>query len=94
MNDNPYQSPTTPFAADPSTRPIRMNGFDKFCATIAFLFAIVFLLLGCFGAIVGCRAYIILPPVLGALPAFAGWGIIRAVIVAWKLTNQSKFGTG
>jgi hypothetical protein len=93
MNDNPYQSPETPFAVEHSTRPTRLNTFDKFCAVIAFLFAIVFLLLGCFGAIFGCTAYIILPPVLGILPAFAGWGIIRAVVVAWKLTNQSKLGT-
>ncbi len=89
MND-PYQSPTMPAGVEQSSRPIRLTGFDKFCATISFLFGIVFLLLGCFGAVFGCRAYIVLPPVLGVLPAIVGWGTIRAIIVAWKLTNQSK----
>jgi hypothetical protein len=90
MNDNPYQSPDAPATFEPLIRPTRLNGFDKFCATLGFLFGIFFLVLGCFGAIFGCTAYIILPPVLGILPLFVGWGIVRAIIVAWKLTNQSK----
>jgi len=32
----------------------------------------------------GCKAHFTLPPILGALPALAGWGIVKPIIVAWK----------
>ena len=88
MAENPYESPTTQAVTGRTTRRIRLNAFDKFCATIAFVFGLFFLLLGVFGVFMGCTAYITLPPVLGVIPAFAGWGIIRAVYVAWKMTNR------
>ncbi len=61
-----------------------MNVFDKICAVIAFAVAIVFLVLGVLGIFMGCRFWFTLPPILGALPAFVGWGIVRSVWFAWK----------
>jgi hypothetical protein len=61
-----------------------VNGFDKFCAVLAFLLGCVFLGLGVFGLFLGCKAYFTLPAVLGGIPALAGWGIVRSVVVAWR----------
>jgi hypothetical protein len=61
-----------------------MNAFDKLCAMAAFLLGIVFLILGVVGLFAGCRAQITLPPLLGVIPAFVGWGIVRAVYFAWN----------
>jgi len=61
-----------------------MNAFDKLCATFAFVLRIVFLVLGAIGLFTGCRANFTLPPVLGAVPALVGWGIVRAVYFAWN----------
>lgn len=58
-----------------------MSGFDRFCAGIAFVLGI----LGLIGLFTGCRANFTLPPILGVFPAFVGWGIIRAVRVAWHI---------
>lgn len=65
----------------------RLNGFDKFCGVLAVLLAIGLLLLGGLGLFLGCSANFTLPPILGVLPALVGWGIVRAVWVAW--TNSS-----
>jgi hypothetical protein len=61
-----------------------MNAFDKVCATFAFILGVVFLVLGAIGLVAGCRANFTLPPILGALPALIGWGIVRAVYLAWN----------
>jgi hypothetical protein len=61
-----------------------MNAFDKFCAALAFLLGIVFLVLGVLGLFTGCNAHFTLPPVVGVVPAFVGWGIVRAVYFAWN----------
>lgn len=61
-----------------------MNAFDKLCATFAFVLGLVLLALGVIGMFTGCRAHFTLPPVLGVIPAVVGWGIVRAVYVAWK----------
>lgn len=61
-----------------------MNVFDKICAALAFALGAVFLVAGVAGAVFGCRAHFTLPPVLGVLPAFVGWGIVRAVYLAWR----------
>jgi len=60
-----------------------MNGFDRFCAVFAFLLGLVLLVLGIIGLFTGCGAHFTLPPVVGAIPAFVGWGIVRAVYFAW-----------
>jgi hypothetical protein len=61
-----------------------MNGFDKLCASLASLLAIVLLVLGILGLFTGCSAHFSLPPILGVLPAFVGWGIVRAVYFGWN----------
>jgi len=61
-----------------------MNVFDKACAVFAFILGVVLLLLGIVGLFVGCRANFSLPPILGALPALAGWGICKCIVVAWN----------
>jgi hypothetical protein len=61
-----------------------LNGFDKLCAVLAALLAVVFLLLGALGLFIGCSANFTLPPVLGLFPALIGWGILRSVRVAWR----------
>jgi uncharacterized membrane protein HdeD (DUF308 family) len=68
-----------------------MNPFDKICAAVAFLLGIVLLMLGVVGLFTGCKAHFTLPPVLGVLPAFIGWGIVRAVYFAW---NRPLYQTG
>src|SRR5207248_4889625 len=61
-----------------------MSKFDKFCAVLAVVLAVVLLLLGVIGLFAGCSANFTLPPVLGVLPTLIGWGIIRSVIVAFR----------
>ena len=65
-----------------------MSGFDKFCAATALLLGIALLILGVLGLFVGCKAYFTLPPILGVLPAIVGWGVIRAVMVAWNVPRS------
>jgi hypothetical protein len=64
-----------------------MNGFDKFCAALAFALAIVFLILGVIGLFAGSSANFSLPPVLGGIPGLVGWGIFRSVRVAWSVSR-------
>ncbi|MBA4068132.1 MAG: hypothetical protein C0501_31415 [Isosphaera sp.] len=65
-----------------------VNVFDKVCASLAFALGVVFVLAGVAGLAFGCRAHFTLPPVLGVLPAFVGWGIVRAVYLAWRRYPQ------
>ena len=67
-----------------------MNGFDKFCAVLAFLLGVVLLVLGVVGLFTGSGAHFTLPPVLGAIPALVGWGIVRAVMTAWKAPPSQR----
>ena len=61
-----------------------MNLFDKICAVVAALLGVALVVLGVFGVALGCRFWFTLPPVLGGLPALAGWGILRSVWFGWK----------
>ena len=62
-----------------------MSAFDKLCAAVAFLLGIGLMILGGLGLFAGCKAHFTLPPVLGVLPAFVGWGILRAIWIAWNV---------
>ena len=62
-----------------------MSAFDKLCGALAFLLGVALMILGIFGLFAGCKAHFTLPPVLGVIPAFVGWGIIRAILVAWNV---------
>lgn len=87
MQENPYQPGNVPSSShSPPSSPSRdgLSGFDKFCAGSAFVLGIVFLMLGAIGLFAGCSAHFTLPPVVGVVPAFVGWGIVRAVRVAWN----------
>jgi hypothetical protein len=66
-----------------------MNAFDKLCGAAAFVLGLVFLVLGAIGLFAGCRANFTLPPVAGVIPAFVGWGIVRAVYLAWRAPRLS-----
>jgi hypothetical protein len=68
----------------PLEKEASVNLFDKICAVLAFALGAALLILGVIGLFTGCRAHFTLPPILGALPAIAGWGIIKPIIVAWK----------
>lgn len=61
-----------------------MNIFDKICAVAAFALGAVLLVLGVLGLFTGCNANFTLPPILGVIPAFVGWGIVKPVVVAWN----------
>ena len=67
-----------------------MNTFDRICGGTAFVLGLIMLVIGALGLFTGCRAHFTLPPVLGVLPAFAGWGIVRSVIIAWKVSPPSN----
>lgn len=69
-----------------------MNLFDRICAVFAFALGILFVLVGLVGLFVGVSAWFTLPPVLGILPAFAGWGIVRAIYFAWRVSKPSERG--
>ena len=68
-----------------------MNAFDKSCAAVAFVLGVVLLVIGGLGLFAGCRAHFTLPPVLGVIPAFVGWGIVRAVYLAWKPRQPTQW---
>ena len=68
----------------------RMTLFDKICAVLALILGVVLLLLGAIGLFFGSSANFSLPPVLGCLPFFVGWGIFRSVLIAWRSSNQIR----
>lgn len=71
-----------------------MNTFDKLCAIAAFPLGLALLILGGMGLFTGCRANFSLPPVLGVIPAFVGWGIVRSIYFAWRPTeSRSTMGS-
>jgi hypothetical protein len=70
-----------------------VNPFDKLCAALAFLLGIVFVVLGVIGLFAGCNAHFTLPPVLGVIPAFVGWGILRPVYFGWNRPRISREAT-
>jgi len=61
-----------------------VSTFDKACPGTAFILGIVLLVLGVLGIFLGCSTHFTLPPILGVLPAFVGWGIVKSVKVAWR----------
>ena len=61
-----------------------MNVVDKICMALAFPIGLILLILGAIGLFTGCRAHFSLPPVLGLVPGIVGWGIVRAIYLAWN----------
>jgi hypothetical protein len=91
-NENPYDPPQfetpPPDDAFGGPRP-SLSGFDRLCAVLAFALGIALLILGLLGIFFGCNAHFTLPPVLGALPALVGWGILKSVYVAWRARRSA-----
>lgn len=67
-----------------------MNAFEKVCAGMAFVLGATFLVLGIVGLFTGCSAHFKLPPILGALPALVGWGIVKSVSLSWRTPPQHQ----
>ena len=45
---------------------------------------------GGLGVFAGCKAHFTLPPILGVIPVFVGWGIIKPILVAWKKPERQS----
>ena len=69
-----------------------MGAFDRVCAVPAFLLGAVFILLGAFGVFFGSNAHFTLPPILGGIPFFVGWGIVRPIWLIWKANREEPHG--
>ncbi len=69
-----------------------MNLFNKVCMVLAFVLGALLLILGALGLVFGCNAHFTLPPIMGVLPAFVGWGIIAAVRGAWGTERSPQVG--
>jgi hypothetical protein len=67
-----------------------MSGFDRFCAVLAGLLGALLIILGALGLFFGSKANFALPPVLGVIPAFVGWGIVRSILVSWNVTPDES----
>ncbi len=88
MNENPYEPPAAQAAPAHLKLRARMNAFDKLCAALAFVLGIVFVFYGALGLFMGCTAWFSLPQGWGVLPAFIGWGMLRAIYLAWNVKPQ------
>jgi len=67
-----------------------MTGFDKVCAVLAIPIGIVFMVLGAVGLFTGSKANFSLPPILGGLPFFLGWGMSIPLIRYWRISNRRR----
>ena len=72
----------------------RMTVFDKVCAALSILVGALFMILGVVGLFVGSNAHFRLPPILGGLPFFLGWGMCVPLIKYWKMSREQDDGTG
>ena len=67
-----------------------MSGFDKVCAVFAIPIGVVFMVIGAVGLFTGSKTHFSLPPILGALPFFLGWGMSVPLIRYWRITNRHR----
>jgi hypothetical protein len=67
-----------------------MRFVDRICFLLAVPVGLLLLVLGAFGAFVGCSANFTLPPVLGVAPALVGWGIVRGAWLGWRSTRHRE----
>lgn len=86
-----FESPAAPSATVQTLlKRGRLSIFDKICAVIALLLAVVLMIAGVLGIFTGIRLWLKLPPVLGVLPALAAWGIWRMAWVAWSTDAAAR----
>ena len=64
-----------------------MRTFDKVCSVLSIPIGIIFMILGAVGLFTGAKAHFSLPPILGGLPFFLGWGMSIPWIRDWKISN-------
>ncbi|MCX6375597.1 MAG: hypothetical protein NTU88_06115 [Armatimonadetes bacterium] len=64
-----------------------LSGFDKVCAALSIGVGVVFMGLGVIGLFIGASAHFTLPPILGALPFFLGWGMCVPLVKYWKMSG-------
>ena len=67
-----------------------MTIFDKMCAVLSIGIGVVFMFLGVIGLFIGASAHFTLPPVLGGLPFFLGWGMCIPLIKFWKMSGKNN----
>ena len=66
---------------------VPMSVFDKICAALSIVVGAIFMILGGIGLFTGAKAHFTLPPVLGILPFFLGWGMCVPLIKYWKMSS-------
>jgi len=62
-----------------------MTLFDKICASFSIILGLLVMAMGALGFLLGgnANANITLPPILGGLPFFLGWGMSVPLIKCW-----------
>lgn len=70
--------------------PPKLTAFDKFCGAFSIVIGLIFMLMGFIGIFGGSQASFTLPPVLGFLPFFLGWGMSMPLIKFWKISNAAN----
>jgi len=68
---------------------VPMTLFDKICAALSIAVGAVFMVLGVGGLFTGAKAHFTLPPILGALPFFLGWGMCVPLVWYWKMSSRA-----
>jgi hypothetical protein len=66
-----------------------MSAFDKICALLSIGVGVLFMVLGVIGFMAGSSAHFTLPPIIGGLPFFLGWGMSVPLIKFWSRTNAT-----
>jgi hypothetical protein len=72
---------------------LQLTIFDKICVALAIVLGMVLSILGLVGTVFGCTAHFTLDPLVGILPLFFGWGIVKAGLVAWRLSDERRAKT-
>jgi hypothetical protein len=65
-----------------------MTTFDKICAALSISIGAIFMVLGVIGLFIGAKAYFTLPPILGVLPFFLGWGMCVPLVKYWRMSGK------
>ncbi len=66
-----------------------MTTFDRICAALSIAVGAIFMVLGVIGLFFGSRANFTLPPILGGLPFFLGWGMCIPLVRYWKMSSKT-----
>jgi len=72
---------------------VSMTAFDKICAVLSIAVGAIFMVVGVFGLVFGANAHFTLPPILGGLPFFLGWGMCVPLVKYWRMSGEDNNGT-